>query len=90
MNYTLPRTAYTQGYYDFGRKITKVSALKLGDLVFFNTTANDSDLCDHVGIYVGNNQFIQASSGNGMKVVISTLGGTIYERLFSWGKRVFE
>lgn len=90
MNYTLPRTAYTQGYYDFGRKITKVSALKLGDLVFFNTTANDSDLCDHVGIYVGNNQFIHASSGNGMKVVISTLGGTIYERLFSWGKRVFE
>ena len=90
MNYTLPRTAYTQGYYDFGRKITKVSDLKLGDLVFFNTTANDNDLCDHVGIYVGNNQFIHASSGNGMKVVISTLGGTIYERLFSWGKRVFE
>lgn len=90
MGYTLPRTAYTQGYNSFGRKITKVSELKLGDLVFFNTNANDSDLCDHVGIYVGNNQFIHASSGNGMKVVISTLGGTIYERLFSWGKRVFE
>lgn len=90
MGYTLPRTAYTQGYNSFGRKITKISEIKLGDLVFFDTNANDSDLCDHVGIYVGNNQFIHASSGNGMKVVISTLGGTIYERLFSWGKRVFE
>ncbi len=80
---SLSRTAYAQGY-GKGTKLTK-SQLKRGDLVFFNTIS-DSDRCDHVGIYLGDNQFIHASSG-GKRVMISSLSG-YYERNFSWGRCV--
>lgn len=89
MSYTLPRTAYTQGYNSFGRKITSMSNLKKGDLVFFDTSKNDGDLCDHVGIYIGNNQFIHASSSLN-SVVIATITDRWWAEIFSWGKRVFE
>lgn len=89
MGYTMTRTAYTQGYNNFGRVIKNMSELKKGDLVFFNTNANDSDLCDHVGIYIGNNEFIHASSSEG-KVIISDITKRWWKEIFSWGKRVFE
>lgn len=63
----------------------KRSQLKRGDLVFFDTV-KDNDLCDHVGIYLGSNKFIHASSTQG-KVVISTLSG-VYADTFSWGRRL--
>ncbi len=81
---SLGRTAYTQGY-NHGKKISK-SQLKRGDLVFFNTIS-DNDLCDHVGIYLGGNEFIHASSGGG-KVMISSLTG-YYSTNFSWGRCVW-
>ena len=89
MGYTMPRTADTQGYNNFGRKITSMSDLKKGDLVFFNTNKNDGDKCDHVGIYIGDNQFIHASSSEG-KVIISDISKPWWREIFSWGKRVFE
>ena len=89
MGYTMTRTAYTQGYNNFGRVIKNMSELKKGDLVFFDTNANDSDLCDHVGIYIGNNEFIHASSSEG-KVIISDITKRWWKEIFSWGKRVFE
>ncbi|MBR3750470.1 MAG: peptidoglycan-binding protein [Clostridia bacterium] len=89
MGYTMTRTAYTQGYNNFGRVIKNMAELKKGDLVFFNTNANDSDLCDHVGIYIGNNEFIHASSSEG-KVIISDITKRWWKEIFSWGKRVFE
>ncbi len=49
------------------------SALRIGDLVFFDTNGNQNYI-NHVGIYIGNDQFIHASSGKG-KVVISDLSG---------------
>lgn len=88
-SYTMPRTAYTQGYNNFGRKIKSMSELKRGDLVFFNTNKNDSDRCDHVGIYMGKNQFIHASSTEG-KIVISDISKRWWAEIFSWGKRVIE
>ena len=88
-SYTMPRTAYTQGYNNFGRKINSMSELKRGDLVFFNTNKNDSDRCDHVGIYMGKNQFIHASSTEG-KIVISDISKRWWAEIFSWGKRVIE
>ena len=87
---TLKRTAYTPGYNDSYAKITSRSSLKVGDLVFFNTVTDDDDLCDHVGIYLGSNQFIHASSAKG-QVTISSLGSSssdYYYRTFSWGRRI--
>ena len=87
---SLKRTAYQQGYNDKYTKITSIAALRVGDLVFFNTSS-DSDLCDHVGIYLGGNQFIHASSAGG-KVIISSLSkssnGGYYYKNFSWGRRI--
>ena len=83
----IPRTAYTQGYWNKGIKISSISDLQIGDLVFFNTMS-DSDLCDHAGIYIGNNQVIHASSGSSRKVVISSLSQNYYKTHFSWGRRI--
>ena len=68
-NITLPRVSQDQSTY--GTYVSK-SNLKVGDLVFFDTNgANDGNV-SHVGIYLGNNQFIHASSSKG-KVVRSEM-----------------
>ena len=86
VNVSLKRTAYSQGYDSDYTKVSSVSGLKRGDLVFFNTIS-DSDLCDHVGIYLGGGCFIHASSG-GHKVVVSNIASGYYNRVFSWGRRI--
>ena len=85
---SLLRTAYQQGYNNKYAKVEGVGNLRRGDLVFFNTVS-DSDLCDHVGIYLGNYYFIHASSG-GSKVVCSQLYSGYYNRVFSWGRRILN
>ncbi len=85
---SLKRTAYSQGYDSSYTKIESISSLKRGDLIFFNTIS-DSDLCDHVGIYLGGQCFIHASSG-GHKVVVSSVASGYYKRVFSWGRRVLK
>ncbi len=84
---TLQRTAYAQGYDDRYAKISKLTDLQIGDLVFFDTSS-DSDLCDHVGIYIGGGQFIHASSAGGKVITSSLLNNSYYARTFSWGRRV--
>ena len=86
--YSLLRTAYQQGYNDKYQKLT-MSQLKTGDLVFFNTNLTDGDLCDHTGIYIGNGDFIHASS-SAAKVIISNLNTGYYSQRFSWGRRILE
>ena len=88
---SLKRTAYSQGYDDTYPKITNKADLKVGDILFFNTV-DDDDACDHAGIYLGNNQFIHASSGGG-KVMISSLGKSTkdyYYRTYSWARRIIR
>ena len=85
---SLKRSAYSQGYDSGYDKITGVENLRRGDLVFFNTIS-DSDLSDHVGIYLGGGCFIHASSG-GHKVVVSNLTTGYYNRVFSWGRRILK
>ncbi|MHB8074161.1 C40 family peptidase [Desulfosporosinus fructosivorans] len=63
----LPRVSRDQ--YKVGTSVS-FSNLKPGDLVFFSLAKNG--VVDHVGIYVGNGQFINASSSKG--VTIYTLG----------------
>ena len=85
---TLKRTAYSEGYNDERPKLSGISSLRRGDLVFFNTVS-DGDLCDHTGIYLGSSMFIHASSGAG-KVIVSNLASGYYNRVFSWGRRVLS
>lgn len=88
-NIELPHSAKQQGYDESYKKIEEIQDLIPGDLVFFNTNKHDSDSCDHVGIYIGNGEFIHCSSGKG-KVIISDLAEGYYNTSFSWGRRIKE
>lgn len=61
-NISLPRTARDQ--YDATQRIS-YTELKQGDLVFFHTTGR---VVSHVGLYLGNNKFVHASSSNGVTI----------------------
>lgn len=85
----LLRSAYDQGYDDSYFKIESIEELQEGDLVYFNTNRSDGDLSDHAGIYIGENQFIHASSSK-EKIIISDLSKGYYNERFSWGRRIIE
>lgn len=88
--YKLLRTAYEQGYAETYPKINTIEELQPGDCVYFNTNEKDSDLCDHAGIYIGDGQFIHASS-SAMKVTINNFNtDKFYRTHFSWGRRVLN
>lgn len=70
----LPRSS--SDMYALGEAV-KRSELRAGDLVFFNTSGNK---ISHVGIYIGNNQFIHSSTKRG--VIITSLDDPHY-----WSKR---
>lgn len=82
---TLPHSAYLQGYTK-GTKISSISDLQRGDIICMDTSS-DSDLSDHVGIYLGDGMMIHASSGGG-KVQINTILSGYYNSAYSWGRRV--
>lgn len=69
----LPRT--TLQLVKKGRKVSRSSA-KEGDLVFFRTGRNTR----HVGIYLGNSEFMHASQSKG--VMISRLDNPYWKRHF--------
>ena len=78
----LPRTAREQ-FKTAGETVDKED-LSIGDLVFFRTYAS---FPSHVGIYLGNNLFIHASS-KGKKVTIDSLETPYYLKRFIGGKRL--
>ncbi|SFC23519.1 peptidoglycan endopeptidase LytE [Bacillus sp. OV322] len=65
-------------YYDLGKS---VATPKPGDLVFFSTNPASSALISHMGIYIGNGQFIHASSSKGVQ--ISSLSMSYYQTRFA-------
>ncbi len=81
-NIQLPRTAREQ--FKVGKKIEK-DQLEEGDLVFFRRHGNRA----HVGIYVGDNQFVHASS-YGREVRVDYLNTPYYSQRFLRGVRVME
>lgn len=80
--YNLPHKASEQMQY--GQVIEKAS-LKKGDLVFFKTMG--SKTINHVGIYIGDNNFIHASSGAG-HVKISPLNSGYYYPRYQGARRI--
>ena len=77
---TIPRTAAEQ--FASGLPVDK-SDLKAGDLVFFTTYKAGAS---HVGFYIANNQFIQASS-SAAKVTISSLDEAYYTEHYIGARR---
>ena len=80
----LPRTSINQS--KVGKRVSRRN-LKAGDLVFFDTSKRRRGYVNHVGIYLGNNKFIHASSAK-KKVVITSLEKPFYKSRFKWGSRV--
>jgi cell wall-associated NlpC family hydrolase len=77
----LPRTAALQ--YNFGVQIGDYDMLP-GDLVFFIR----NNKIGHVGIYVGNNQFIHSSTSRG--VILQNLDDEYYRTTFVGFKKILE
>jgi len=65
-----------------------MSDLQRGDLVFFDTDGGHNYI-NHVGIYIGNGEFIHASSGSG-KVIISDLYSGYYSNAYMTARRVIR
>jgi cell wall-associated NlpC family hydrolase len=80
----IPRISRRQAYY--GRYVSR-SRLRAGDLVFFDTSRRRRGYVNHVGIYIGNNYFIHASSAK-HRVVITSLNKPFYRQRFMWGRRI--
>jgi LysM repeat protein len=74
---------YSKALYRLGTSVSG-SDLQPGDLVFFHTTRPG---ISHVGLYVGNGQFIHASSGKG-RVRVDTLARGYYRNRLVGARRV--
>ncbi len=79
---TIERSARQQ--FQEGEVIDNMDDLKFGDLVFFNTRRWVKP--GHVGIYIGDHLFAQASVKYG--VTISSLNDAYYSKRFMGGRRI--
>lgn len=71
---TIPRVAQDQ--YNFGPHLPAGAALAPGDLLFFGTGPTD---IQHVGMYVGNGQMVDAPHTGAYVEVVSFAGRTDYQ-----------
>ena len=79
----IPHHAASQ--YRLGTKISR-RKLKFGDLVFFRDI--ESKGISHVGIYVGNNEFVHASLSKG--VVTSSMNQPYYKQRYVSARRLLR
>jgi cell wall-associated NlpC family hydrolase len=67
----------------------KKANLQKGDLLFFDTSGSNNGRISHVGIYIGNGQFIHStSSKRTWGVSISSLSEAYYMRTYVTASRV--
>jgi hypothetical protein len=97
-------SGFTQWVYrDVGINIPRVSRdqarvgeyisfedLRRGDMVFFDTKKEKKGVVTHVGIYLGNGNFIHASSRAKSVVVYNFRDQPYYKERFLWGRRVIN
>ena len=81
---SIPRVSREQS--KFGQYVNR-NNLQKGDIIAFDTEGANNGNVSHVGIYMGNNDIIHASSGAG-KVVISKLNSTYYSNAYVNARRV--
>ena len=79
---SISRTAASQ--YNEGTSVSK-SHLQKGDFVFFSTYKSGAS---HVGIYVGNNQFISSTTSKG--VVISSLSNSYWSSHYIGARKIIH
>ncbi|OKL36379.1 LysM peptidoglycan-binding domain-containing protein [Domibacillus mangrovi] len=78
---SVPRTN-TEGFYS---RSYEISSPKAGDLVFFSNTYKKG--ISHMGIYIGGNQFIHASSSQG--ITVSSMDNSYFASKFDSFKRFY-
>lgn len=81
-NFGITLNRSSRGMYSSNGVSVNKSELKPGDLLFFNTGGNG---VSHVGMYIGNSQYIHAASVN---VKISNLNDSYSTRTYVGAKRV--
>lgn len=80
----LPRTANEMYHYRQALDVAD-NDLRRGDLLFFGIHSRDK--ADHVGVYLGNNRFIE-SPRTGEQIRISDLSNAFWQARFLGGKRI--
>ena len=84
----LPHSATSQ--LNYGINVSR-SELQPGDLVFFRDTNYSTKAASHVGIYIGDSNFIHASSSrSGKYVSINSLNEAYHSRVFTVGRRLIQ
>lgn len=85
LGYSLPHSATSQ--WDTVGEYVERADLQPGDLVLFcDPSRSNGKACSHVGIYIGNNEFIHASSSEGVR--INSLSESYYNGYYKGAKRV--
>ena len=84
---TIPRVSRDQA--KVGQYIS-YNQLKRGDMVFFDTKKHPLGKVTHVGIYLGNGNFIHASSAAKKIVIFNWNEKKFYKKRFLWGRRVIK
>jgi cell wall-associated NlpC family hydrolase len=82
---TIPRVSKDQAR--VGEYIS-YNNLRRGDMVFFDTKKHRSGKVTHVGIYLGDGNFIHASSAGKQVVIYNFNRKNFYKKRFLWGRRV--
>jgi len=88
-------------YKNFGVQLNRVSRdmylqgtavqradLEPGDLLFFNTGGNS--IISHVGMYIGNDEYIHSTNGAGDGVTISSMNDGYVKRTYVGARRILN